>query len=180
MGLINSKDYTPKAIDSFFFDTNVWLLVFGDVANFQKTEQSKYSKVLHAILDRDSIIFLTSNVISEFSNVLLRKGFILWRSKAENVGKEFKRDFVGNKHYLEQIEIISNLITKIIELPCVQRIPDNFNAVQLDRILERFKSIDFNDAYIAELCQSKSLKLVTNDRDFFNLKDDIDIISALG
>lgn len=179
MGLTNTKDYTPKGTDSFFFDTNVWLLLFGDVANFQKVEQSKYSKVLQSILDRDSIIFLTSNVISEFSNVLLRKIFNVWRSEAENVGKEYKKDFVGNNLYLQQIEIISSLITTIMKVPCVQRIPDDFNAVQLNRILERFKSIDFNDAYIAEICQSKSLKLVTNDRDFFNLKNEIDIISAI-
>lgn len=179
MGLINCKDYAPKAVDSFFFDTNVWLLLFGDIASFEKTEQAKYSKTLESILDRDSIIFLTSNVISEFSNVLLRKEYNSWRSIAENVGKDFKRDFVGSHVYLQQVEVISSLVTTIIKLPCVQRIPDDFNAVELNRILHRFKSIDFNDAYIAEICQSKSLILVTNDRDFFILKDEIDIISAL-
>ncbi len=179
MGLINSKDFTPKSSDSFFFDTNVWLLLFGDVASFQIAEQSKYSKLLESVLDIDSIIFLTSNVVSEFSNVLLKKAFNEWQSKAENIGKKFKADFVGSQIYSEQIEIISSLINTIIKLPCVQRMPDDFNAVQLKRILERFKSIDFNDAYIAEICQTKSLKLVTNDKDFFNLKNEIDIISVL-
>ncbi|MGO1584782.1 PIN domain-containing protein [Mesonia sp.] len=179
MGLTNSKDFTPKAVDSFFFDTNVWLLLFGDVANFQKKEQARYSKALKSILDRDSIIFLTSNVISEFSNVLLKKEYNLWRKKPENLGKDYKRDFVGSEIYLQQVELISSLITTIVKLPCLQRIPDDFNAVNLNRILKRFKTIDFNDAYIAEICQSKSLKLITNDRDFFSLKGELDIISAL-
>jgi len=179
MGLINIKDFAPSAVDSFFFDTNVWLLLFGDVANFQKAEQSKYSKALQSLLDRDAIIFITSNVISEFSNVLLKKEYNVWRNKVENTGKDYKRDFVVNEIYLQQIEVISNLITTIVKLPCVQKMPDNFNSVNLNRILERFKSIDFNDAYIAEICQSKSLKLITNDRDFFSLKDELDIVSAL-
>jgi predicted nucleic acid-binding protein len=179
MELINIKNFTPKAVDSFFFDTNVWLLLFGDVANFQKEEQSKYSKVLQLILDRDSLIFLTANVISEFSNVLLKKEYNLWRNKTENVGKDYKRDFVGSQIYLQQVEIISSLIKTIVKLPCIQQMPDNFNSVNINRILERFKSIDFNDAYIAEICQSKSLKLITNDRDFFCLKDEVEIISAL-
>jgi|SRR5690554_612695 len=180
MGLINSRDYTVKSIDSFFLDTNVWLLLFGDIADFQKKEQSQYSKVLESILSRECMIFFTSNVLSEFSNVLLRRSFNDWQSETENIGKKFKDDFVGSEPYLERVELISDLINKIIKLPCVQRMPDDFNAVQLDRILERFKIIDFNDAYIAEICQSKSLKLVTNDRDFFYLKDELDIISALG
>lgn len=180
MGLINCENYIPKAVDSFFFDTNVWLLLFGDIANFEKTQQAKYSKILESILDRDTIIFLTSNVISEFSNVLLKKEYNSWRAIAENVGKDYKRDFVGGNAYLQQVEVISSLVSSIVKLPCVQKTPDDFNAVDLKRILLRFESIDFNDAYIAEICQSKSLKLVTNDRDFFILKDEIDIISALG
>lgn len=179
MGLINSRDYTVKSVDSFFLDTNIWLLLFGDIADYRKKEQSEYSKVLQSILSRDCIVFLTSSVISEFSNVLLRRSYNDWQSEVENVGKEFKKDFVGSESYLERVELISGLINKIIALPCVQRMPDDFNAVQLDRILERFKIIDFNDAYIAEICQSKSLKLVTNDRDFFHFKDEIDVISAL-
>lgn len=180
MGLINSSDFSLKTLDSFFFDTNVWLLLFGDIANFQKKEQSEYSRLLQSILSRDCTVFLTSNVISEFSNVLLRKSYNDWQSKDENVGKGLKNGFVAGRSYLEQVEVISNLINKILDLPCVQRIPDNFNSVQMDRILERFQSIDYNDAYIAEICQSKSLKLVTNDRDFFYLKEEIDIISAIG
>lgn len=179
MGLISIKDYSPKALDNFFFDTNVWILLFGDIANFQRKEQAKYSNILQTLLSRKSTIYLTSNVISEFSNVLLKKTFKDWSSKTENIAKEYKRDFVGNDIYLQQIGMISNLINKIINLPCVERIPDDFNAIQLERILERFKLIDFNDAYIAEICESKALKLVTNDRDFFILKDNIDIISAL-
>lgn len=180
MGLTNCKDYLPKALNSYFFDTNVWLLLFGDVANYQKNEQATYSQLLQSIIDRESTIFLTANVISEFSNVLLRRTFNEWRSIAENIGKDFKNDFVGSDIYLKQVKIISRLIDFIINLPCVQRSPDNFNAVQLNRILKRFKIIDFNDAYIAETCQTGSIKLVTNDKDFFFLKEEIDIISAIG
>lgn len=179
MAQINIDNFIPKAVDSFFFDTNIWLLIFGDIANFQKNEQAKYSKILQTLLGRDYPIFLTANVISEFANVLLRRSYKDWRVEQDNVGKDFKRDFVSSPVYFEQVELISRLITKITNLPCVQRIPDDFNAVNLDRILQNFKTIDFNDAYIAEICQRKSLKLVTNDRDFFALKESIDIISAI-
>ena len=179
MARINIDDFTPRPTHCYFLDTNVWLLLFADIANFQKREQQKYSSTLKTIIDRDCSVFLTSNVISEFSNVLLQKCFREWQSKEENVGKKFKVDFVGTIEYTDQVQLITSLVLKIMKLPCVQRIPDDFNAVDLNVILDRFKTIDFNDAYIAEICDRKSLKLITNDRDFFYLENEIDIISAL-
>jgi predicted nucleic acid-binding protein len=179
MAKINIDDFTPKVTQSYFLDTNVWLLLYGDIANFQRREQAKYSKVLKTFIDRDCSIFLTSNIISEFSNVLLQKSFKEWKSKSENVGRRFKDDFVRTSVYADQVKLITTLVLKITKLPCVQRIPDDFNAVDLNLILEKFKIIDFNDAYIAEICKRKSLKLITNDRDFFSLENEIDIVSAL-
>lgn len=179
MGKINIDNFSPKAVDSFFFDTNVWLLLFGDIANFQKKAQEKYSNFLQTLLDRDYPIFLTANVISEFANVLLRRTFNEWQSLENNIGRDFKKDFVGSPEYSDQVELITILINKINSLPCVQRIPDDFNAIDLQKILLRFKIIDFNDCYIAEICERKSLKLITNDRDFFALKDNLDVISVL-
>lgn len=179
MAKINVREYSPKSIDSFFFDTNVWLLLFGDIADFQKKAQKNYSALFQTILDRDYTIFLTSNVISEFANVLLRRAFNEWQSLTHNIGKDFKKDFVGSATYIDQVELITILIRKINNLPCTEKIPDNFNAINLNKILNTFKVIDFNDCYIAEICQLKGLKLVTNDRDFFNLQDDLDVISFL-
>lgn len=179
MATIKLEDLKIGFNDQFFFDTNVWLLLFGTVADFQKKEQQSYSKLLENLLTRDGNIYITSMIISEFSNVLLRRDFYQWKDINNFHDKDFKKDFVGTVQYKNSVQTISIAIKKILGLPVVEIVGDNFNAISIDKILENFKTIDFNDSYIIELAILNKYRIVTNDGDFKKLNINVDIITAL-
>lgn len=178
MATTKLSDYKIGFTDQFFFDTNVWLLLFGTVADYQKKDQLQYSKLLEQLLTQDKPIFLTSMVLSEFSNVILRRDFNQWIDNNKLVGQNFKKHFVGTSTYKTSVETITIAINKILKLPNITLVGDNFNAVNKNSILENFKIVDFNDAYIAELCGINNYKIVTNDGDFQLLAAKVDIITT--
>jgi len=178
MAAINLSTYTPKFNDQFFFDTNVWLLLFGSVANYQKNDQKIYSTFLGELLSRNSSIFISSLILSEYANVQLRRDFNQWKPKSGFVDPQFKKDFVGTQIYKDSVVVITQELNNIIKLPIVVRTPDSFNALSLDHILADFEVLDFNDSYIAELSSFNNCKVVTNDRDFFKIANKIDVLSA--
>ncbi|HNS41890.1 MAG TPA: type II toxin-antitoxin system VapC family toxin, partial [Taishania sp.] len=69
MATIKLKDFEVGYTDKFFFDTNIWLLLYGTVAGFQANDQSQYAKLLENLITRKSPIYITSMVVSEFANV---------------------------------------------------------------------------------------------------------------
>ncbi|WP_026979113.1 type II toxin-antitoxin system VapC family toxin [Flavobacterium tegetincola] len=178
MAVTKLSDFKIGFSDQFFFDTNVWLLLFGTVADYQQKDQLQYSKFLEQLLTQDKPLFLTSLVLSEFSNVLLRRDFNQWIDSNSHVGKNFKKDFVGTDVYQNSVASITVAINKILRLPIVTLVSDNFNAVNNTSILEDFKKIDYNDAYIAELSRLNNYKIVTNDGDFKLLEAKVEIITT--
>jgi predicted nucleic acid-binding protein len=178
MATIKLKEYEIGYKDQFFFDTNIWLLLYGTVANFQAVDQGQYTKFLEKLLTRDSPIFITSMVISEFANVLLRKDFNQWVSTNNFFGKDFKKDFVGIKEYENSVETITILINKILKLPNIFIVGDNFNAIDKSEVLNNFKIVDFNDSYFTQLAILNNYKIVTNDKDFQKLESKIDVITT--
>jgi len=67
------------------------------------------------------------------------------------------------------------MLEKICNLDFVEKYPDNFNAVNIDNIINNFE-IDFNDAYYLELCRKNNWILVTSDNDFDNIDCNITIV----
>lgn len=178
MATIKLSQYQIGYTDQFFFDTNIWLLLYGTVAGFQANDQLQYTKLLEKLITRDSPIYITSMVVSEFANVLLRRDFNQWISNNNFIGKDFKKDFVGTKDYENSVETISVSINKIFKLPNLVVVGDNFNAIDKNQILLDFKLVDFNDAYYTQLAQLNNYKIVTNDRDFQKLDSKIDIVTT--
>jgi len=174
----NIHNYKIGFSDQFFFDTNIWILLFGTIANYEKRDQQAYSKFFEELMTRDKGIHITSMVISEFSNVLLRKSFKQWSSISQNVGKDFKKDYVGTSDYKSNVETILILIKKILSLPNVIKAPDNLNAVDIGNIEQNFQIADFNDSYFLELARLNNYKIVTNDRDFQKMHGDIQIVTT--
>lgn len=81
--------------------------------------------------------------------------------------------------YRNQHNLVINLLDRIMKLDVVEKISDGFNTVSLDDINSYFDSVDYNDAIIADIAERNSLKVVTNDSDFFKLSHRLDVISAL-
>ena len=178
MATIKVQDLKIGFTDQFFFDTNIWLLLFGTVANFQLKDQKAYSKLLEELITKDKPIFIASVVISEYANVLLRRDFDQWVSVEKVVNMKYKNDFVGTKRYQDSVATITKSINKILKLPNIQPIPDSFHCIDKENILNNFKLVDFNDAYIFELSKMNNYKVVTNDTDFQKLDSKIDIITT--
>ncbi|MEZ0128327.1 type II toxin-antitoxin system VapC family toxin [Flavobacterium sp. LBUM151] len=178
MATIKVEDLKIGFTDQFFFDTNIWLLLFGTIADFQNKDQKIYSKLLEELITKDKPIFISSTVISEYANVLLRRDYEQWISIEKKVNAKFKIDFVGTKRYEDSVNIISKSISKILKLPNIQPISDSFHCINIENILTSFKVVDFNDAYIFELAKLNSYKIVTNDKDFQKLYSKVDIITS--
>lgn len=178
MAVTNIAKYEIGYNDQFFFDTNVWILLFGTVANYEEKNQKAYSKFLENLITKDKGIYITSMVISEFANVLLRKGFKHWSSKVENTGKEFKRHYVATQDYENNVKVVSGLINRILKLPNIVKVGDSFNAISIDAVQSNFLIADFNDSYFVELAKINNYKIVTNDKDFQKLNGNIEIITT--
>lgn len=178
MVIVNPEDYNLVYTDQFFFDTNVWILLFATIADYQTKDQKMYSKFLENLIRKDLPIFITSNILSEFSNVLLRRDFNQWKPKSGLIEPKFKENFVGSPEYVNSVYSINSCIKNIFSIPNIIKVSDDFSALNLDNILKNFLSIDYNDSYIAELCEIKNLKLVTNDNDFKRINPKITIITS--
>lgn len=178
MATINVQDLKISFSDQFFFDTNIWLLLFGTIADFQIKDQKAYSRLLEDLITKDKPIFISSVVISEFANVLLRRDFDQWVSIGKLVNAKFKVDFVGTKRYENSVSTITKSINKILNLPNIHHIPDSFHCISKENLLANFKIVDFNDAYIFELSRMNNYRIVTNDKDFQKLDSHIDIITT--
>ncbi|WP_163408320.1 type II toxin-antitoxin system VapC family toxin [Flavobacterium ajazii] len=178
MGTIRIQDFKIGFTDQFFFDTNIWLLLFGTVADFQNKDQKIYSKFLEELITKNKPIYISSSVISEYANVLLRRDYDQWISIEKLVNAKFKTDFVGSKNYETSVDVITKSINKILKLPNIQPISDSFHCININNIVENFKLVDFNDAYILELSTLNNYKIVTNDKDFQKLNSKIDIITS--
>lgn len=177
MATINIENYKIGYTDQFFFDTNVWLLLFGNLANYKPKDQREYSKLFKESLQRDIPIFISSMVLSEFANVLLRIDFKQWKTKFSEP-KDFKKDFGLTPEYKNSVQNTKGLLKSILELPNIHLISDSFNGINKENILSDFDIVDFNDAYIIELARSNNYKLVSNDKDFQKLDSKIEIITT--
>lgn len=178
MATINIETYKIGYTDQFFFDTNVWLLLFGNLANFKPRDQREYSKLFKESLKREIPIYISSMILSEFANVLLRLEFKQWKTinKFTEI-KDFKRDFGITQEYKNSVQSIKSALKTILELPNIHLISDFFNGINVEAILYNFDVVDFNDAYITELVRNK-YKVVTNDKDFQKLDSKLDIITT--
>ncbi|MCI9843794.1 type II toxin-antitoxin system VapC family toxin [Flavobacterium pectinovorum] len=178
MATINIETYKIGYTDQFFFDTNVWLLLFGNLANFKPKDQKEYSKLFKETLQREIPIYISSMILSEFANVLLRIDFKQWKSKNKfSEVKDFKKDFGATEEYKKSVQNVKELLKSILELPNIHLISDYFNGINKENILKDFDTVDFNDAYLAELIRNNNYKVVTNDKDFQKLESKIDIIT---
>lgn len=163
--------------DSYFFDNSVWLYIYGPIADNNVKKQREYSAFLAEIRARGASLFVTSLVLSEFSNKCLRISFELWKKAKKSYGADFKRDFVQSDEYKDASLEISLNIKSILKI--AERKPDDFNSINMDEILDNLLCIDFNDAYYIELCKRGNIMIVTDDRDFVKVRSGVRVISSI-
>lgn len=169
MAIFNLLHYKlPNNFDKkVVFDTNIWLLLYSELHQTKEREIAAYSNFFDQIIEQDIEIIITSNIISEISNVLLRADF---NSKSDvNGWGNFKKDYVGNEHYQEKVSEINSIIESILLTDNIIKIDDGFSDLDVENVNDKFKLVDWNDAYLYELSKKNNFTILSHDRDFKKL-----------
>lgn len=160
--------YSPKSSDVFLFDTNIWIFLFCPLGGARKNQQQIYSSFLKSVKSSRSTIFMNSLILSEFANTFLRIDFKLWEASKRPNRVTYKKDYVGTSRYKETVKLVTYSINEILKY--CDKGTDNFNSLEINRILNHLQIIDFNDSYYIELSAFSKYKIVTDDHDFINYK----------
>lgn len=170
------KKHQVKSGDNYFFDNNIWIFLFAPIANSNKNKQQTYSSLLSSIQTAKATIFISSLVIAEFANFCLRLSFKQWKEKNGKYDADYKKDYIPTTHYKDAVEDVKSNIEAIQKI--TEKRPDDFNALEMKKILKHTSNIDFNDSYYAEFCALNKLKIVTDDKDFGKLAiDKLEVIT---
>ncbi len=174
--VVIAKDFEFKSNKSYFFDNNIWIHLYAPLINVNMKKQKIASEFFKNLESYNSEIILTNLILSEFSNRLLRFNFEQWKKLPENFEKKsYKNDYKKSLQYKYDLNEVKLLVNKILNLNLINRLPDNFNSINLDNIINNFE-IDYNDAYYVEQCSQHNWILVTSDNDFDNLNSNITIV----
>jgi predicted nucleic acid-binding protein len=162
------SSYAFDATSSYFFDTNVWLLVYGPTPP-DDPRVRLYSDAVKRLRSSKAPIFVDALVMSEFANTWARFEF------RRTGGSDFKafRNSGGFKTVAQDIALSLRSILSVAKPTGTA-----FANISLSPFLAAFEAggADFNDLLIVETCRSKSCLLVTDDRDM--KKSDVPIVTG--
>ncbi|HIH75261.1 MAG TPA: PIN domain-containing protein [Methanosarcina sp.] len=163
------ETYDFPAEKSYFFDTNIWLYIYGPIG-WPDQKSGIYSRVLREIRNSNGTIYINCMIISEFINAFSRIEF-----KQQTTHQHFK-EFRNSLSFRPVAEDITSNVKKILRntLACD---PD-LRVIDLPEIMSFFEQgkYDFNDLIFAEICRAKGLVFVTHDKDFSDLG--VEILTA--
>ena len=170
--------YIPLNEDRFFFDNSVWMYLYCPLGKYEYRRQAIYSRFFNSVLKNKSRLHISSLVLSEFINRWLKFEFNQWKRDNNLYQADYKHDFVGSARHNKAIRIITNRIEEILKL--CNRSSDNFNGLDIERLLTHFQNIDFNDSYYIELSSLENFKIVADDKDFIKYKGhDVEVITIV-
>ena len=157
---ITSYDFSQP--QSFFFDTNIWLYIYGPIS-WQDPRSEIYSRALKKIRASDGSIYINCMIISEFINAFSRIEF-----KQQSEFSRYK-EFRNSPGFRAVAQDIAYNVRKILKntLAC----DSDFISIDLPEIIDIFEQgkYDFNDLVFAEVCRSKGMIFVTHDKDFSDM-----------
>ncbi len=169
--------HVVSSTNAYFFDTNVWIFIFAPIAGADKKKQSVYSSLLKDIQSRNATIFISSLVLSEYINAMLRMGFKQWKRVTGNVNADFKRDYRSTDDYQTTLEDAVLQVNEILKV-CDKR-PDDFHTIDIDSVLASMnQDADYNDAYYIKNCENQKMKFVSDDLDIQKVNSSITLITA--
>ena len=169
--------HVVSSTNAYFFDTNVWIFIFAPIAGADKKKQSVYSSLLKDIQSRNATIFISSLVLSEYINAMLRMGFKQWKRVTGNVNADFKRDYRSTDDYQTTLEDAVLQVNEILKV-CTKR-PDDFHTIDIDSVLASMnQDADYNDAYYIKNCENQKMKFVSDDLDIQKVNSSITLITA--
>ncbi len=164
MTISNVEHYTFSSTDALFFDTNIWLSIYGPVPYLRKRSQ-KYSSCMRDVLVAGAKINIDSMIISEFINRFSKIEFDRFSGKFSGKYNSYKA-FRNSKDFKPTAEEISIAVGKILK-NCT-KCEIEFSVIDMGDLMNEFANggVDFNDQMLAELCAKQGFTLVTDDGDF--------------
>jgi len=178
MKVDNLKEHNVSPLNSYLFDTNVWLYIYGPLANSERKKQNLYAKLLRDILDRKAGLFITSIVLSEYINRVLRIEFDHWKKRTDNINADYKRDYRTTDDFKDSLTDVKAQVKDILH-NVTQKRPDDFNNIDIDSIVNTMSnSSDFNDVYLVRCCERGNMCFVSDDKDIVNIPSTIRLVQA--
>lgn len=164
MATIKVKEWQVCTQQSYMFDTNIWLYIFGPIAGSERDAQRKYSDLLYDIQNRESTIFITSLILAEYINAALRICFSNWKRENGVSNADYKRDYRPTNHYRDSLEDVKSQVHDILQI--TTRRNDDFQTMTFNALIPYLdRDCDYNDAYILKYCMKNKFSLVTDDKD---------------
>lgn len=160
-----SSFYKISQNEKVFIDTNILIYLFSpDFVSSNYDDKERYSKILDLLLEKKAQLYISSVVVSEFINRILRIDY----RKHEGEYPDFKKDYRPSEQCKNTLRLILNQLKKILKIS--HKINDDFNGFDvLDWYAKDSNNdLDFNDLHIAYIIDKNNLKLLTNDSDFGN------------
>lgn len=165
-------------MNSYMFDTNVWLYIYGPMADAEQNKQRQYTQLLREIADNKAGLFITSMVLSEYINRVLRMNFGQWKRSIGNEKADYKKDYRNTEDYKDTLADVKAQVRDIMS-NCTERMPDNFNYLNVVAIVESMgTTADFNDIYLVRRCEASNICFVSDDKDIQNIPSNIKLITA--
>ena len=154
---VGDYDFQPE--DELFLDANIWLLIYGP-QNTGNDRMHVYSSAFRRLLEAQCSIYIDVLIVSEFINAYAR---LQWHLRAPD--RPFKA-FRNSPDFRPVAQEIADNMKRV--LSHCSRIESGFDALDADDLMDEYAQggADFNDQVIRNLCRSRNLKLITDDRDF--------------
>lgn len=166
--------YKFAKTDELFFDTNIWLYIYGPQGAPNDPKSYTYSNALASAIRAKSNILTDVLVFSEFINRFARiEHQTLIRTRAAM--QDFKQ-FRNSQDFQPIAQAITAAVRLILKF--VTRMDSEFSFVDINALINEFETTpsDFNDQMLVRLCLTHNMQLVTHDSDFKNRG--VDILTA--
>lgn len=160
------KDISSQ--DKIFIDANILIFLFSPdyVANSEQ-KVKKYTQVFLRLIENKNELIVNSLVISEFINKCLRIDFEK-NFQDEKRTKDFKKDYRNSSNYKNTIKAILVEINKITKY--TKQIDDDFSNFDITNAYSETIDMDFTDLIIKKTVKNNNYKLLTDDRDFGDMR----------
>ena len=152
--------YKFSGKDRLLIDTSVLLRVFaGNVAGRDAVKE--YGNAHKRMIAAKSKLHVDIVVITEYVRICLNH---VW-NKPHLRELSFEK-FRKKRDYKDAVRKIAPTVRNIFKV--CSPIESNFSGVKMGMLLKDYETgkHGFNDQFIANLCRSKSMRLVTHDKDF--------------
>lgn len=172
---IKTEDIASVKNKRIFFDANIWIFLFCEIADSNKYLVNKYSATFRFLLKAGTPIFIDFVVISEFVNRYLRIAFSNYIRKKHLTNFKYKKNYRQTDDFAEAWKNVCNIVNNQM-LSKANTINFEYDKPSLENLLDSNNpDTDFNDNHIMNLCRTNNLYLLTHDGDFKN--SDINIIT---